>query len=458
MASEEDAGRDSKVLLGMVALGVLGGGMLVYLAWSWLTAPPPQPSQVDLNRVAQAPQGGGSESAAYRELLQKYNYDGGQRARDADSSFIASIPMEQVIPVVPTTQAKPAAPQPAAQPAEERKKGESSEEEEKRAEKRRQALEKLLARMYPENEAPRTLQVATVLGGGEASADGRPGAAGNSGGSNQGAGYQRWSESLPGGAVARRAGDSRADADISLPPIEVIPPYWRGPGVISVGVDSDNSTTPVLANLPTGRFAGAVLKAPDGARLAGDGVVIHFTQMAFGGVNYNVDAYALKDDTLLANIATEVDHRYMSRIVLPALLSGIGSVGQLYSQANTQVVSNGFSTQVVRPGLPDGQAVAGTIAGGTASQAAKVLSDDAAKVPPTQVKVRAGEVVAIQFMRGVYAGDAIRPGQGGENVRPAVAPAAEAIRPAAGDMQPAARWRTQAQTQIDEQQRLLETR
>jgi len=458
MASEEDAGRDSKVLLAMVALGVLGGGMLVYLVWSWLTTPPPQTSQVDLNRVAQAPQGGGSESAAYRELLKKYNYDGGQRAREADSSFIASIPMEQVTPVVPTTPAKPAVSQPATQPDEGRQKGESKEEEEKRAERRRQALEKLLTRMYPETEAPRTLQVATVLGGGEASSEGRPGAAGDASGSNQSAGYQRWSESLPGGAVARRAADSRAEADTSLPPIEVIPPYWRGPGVISVGVDSDNSTTPVLANLPTGRFAGAVLKAPDGARLAGDGVVIHFTEMAYGGVNYTVDAYALQDDSLLANVATEVDHRYMSRIVLPALLSGIGSVGQLYAQANTQVVSNGFSTQVVRPGLPDGQAVAGTIAGGTASQAAKVLSDDAAKVPPTQVRVRAGQVVAIQFMRGVYAGDATRPGQGGENVRPAATPTSSTMRPTAGDMQPAARWRNQAQTQIDEQQRLLETR
>ena len=48
--------------------------------------------------------------------------------------------------------------------------------------------------------------------------------------------------------------------------------------------------------------------------------------MAFKGVNYRVDAYALQDDTLLANVATDVNHRYMSRIVLPALLSGASSV------------------------------------------------------------------------------------------------------------------------------------
>lgn len=239
-------------------------------------------------------------------------------------------------------------------------------------------------------------------------------------------------------------------------PVEVIPPYWRGPGIIDIGVDSDNSTTPVLGKLPTGPYAGAVLKASDGAKLAGDGVVIHFTQMAYKGVNYTVDAYALQDDTLLANVATDVNHRYMSRIVLPAVLSGIGGIGEMYRQANTQVVTNGFNTQTVRPGLPDGGAVIGSIVGGGAAQAGKVLSDDAARSPAKQVTVTKGQVVAVQFMRGVYAGDAIAPGLEGQTVAPAVP--AQSSRSAYIQPNTEDQLRAQAQARIEQQRLLQENR
>lgn len=251
----------------------------------------------------------------------------------------------------------------------------------------------------------------------------------------------------------------KSGGDAPYSAVEVVPPYWRGAGVIDIGVDSDNSTTPVLGKL-SGPYAGAVLKAPDGARLQGDGVVIHFTEMAFKGINYKVDAYALQDDTLLANVASEVNHRYMSRIVLPAILGGIGNISDMYTQANTQVVSNGFSTQVARPGTPDGTAVAGAILGGAASQAAKVLTADAARTPATQVNVFKGQVVAIQFMRGVYAGDAIAPGRSGEAVQSAVpAQAVMTTQPqpqAPTQPQSADQWRAQTQARIEAQRRLQE--
>ena len=75
--------------------------------------------------------------------------------------------------------------------------------------------------------------------------------------------------------------------------------------------------------------------------------------MALRGQEYKVDAYALQDDTLVANIATDVDHHYFRRIVLPSFFKGIGGVGDLYAQANTQLVSNGFNTVTTRPSMPD---------------------------------------------------------------------------------------------------------
>ncbi|MDY7563412.1 conjugal transfer protein TraO [Pseudomonas sp. AB6] len=452
MANKNDAGRDIKLTITLVigvVVAIAGGA---YFLWSWLSAAPPEKSQLDINRVTAGSHGSSKETPEYRELLKKYNQQGGNAAQLQNSSFIASIPMEQEPVVLPVSTAKPTAPTQSTARQSRTDQSQASANTGKEDERRQKALDDLLKRIKPPAEAKEHLeglQVAQVLGSGSG--------LGGEGG-KAGSDYQKWSETLPGGARVQ-ASISTANARTASmvgAPVEVIPPYWRGPGTIDIGVDSDNSTTPVLGKLPTGPYAGAVLKATDGAKLAGEGVVIHFSEMALNGINYKVDAYALKDDTLLANVATDVNHRYMSRIVVPALLSGIGGVGQMYSQANTQVVSNGFTTQTVRPGLPDGTAVVGAIAGGTASQASKVLSEDAARIPAEQVTITKGQVVAIQFMRGVYSGDAIAPGQGGEAIRqsvPVQASRVALIQPTTQDQ-----WRAQTQARIEQQRQLQENK
>lgn len=450
MATESDAGRDIKLTLSLVLLVLLVVVCGVYFLWSWLAAPPPTQSQLDINRVSGASRRVSSESQEYRELLKKFNKEGGLEAQQSNRSFVASMPMEQEAVALPVAKAKPAPPKASSARHSQSDAGKATGDTTKQDERRQRALDALLARLNPTitiEEQAVGLQVAQVVGG----------SSGLSGEGVGGGDYQRWSETLPGGGRTQALSTTAVNGGLTSSlgsPVEVVPPYWRGPGVIDIGVDSDNSTTPVLGSMPTGRFAGAALKAPDGAKLTGDGVVIHFTEMAFKGVNYKVDAYALHDETLLANVATEVNHRYMSRIVLPALLGGIGGVGEMYSQANTQVVSNGFNSQTVRPGVPDATAVVGAIAGGAAGQAAKVLSEDAARMPARQVLITKGQVVAIQFMRGVYAGDAIAPGQGGEAVRPAI----PATRPTLPQAATAAEWRAQTQLQIEEQRRLQEVK
>ncbi|HBQ8677006.1 TPA: DotG/IcmE/VirB10 family protein, partial [Klebsiella pneumoniae] len=124
---------------------------------------------------------------------------------------------------------------------------------------------------------------------------------------------------------------------------------------------------------------------------------------------YRVDAYALKDDTLMANVATDVNHHYMSRILLPSIAAGIGKAGDLYADANTEILTNGYSTVTSHAGMPDGEAVAGVVAGGAASNAADVLKSDAAKISPTQVTVDAGQAVYVEFMAAVTTADEIKP-------------------------------------------------
>lgn len=453
MAIEQDAGRDTKLILWMlvaVVIVIAGGG---YFLWSWVGSPPPQASRVNLDRVAGSATTKSSETPAYRALLDQANRQGAAQAQNQNTSFISSMKFE-LEPVVPKP--KPATPNANTGAGNVGSNADRASASSKTSTpdddaSRKDALTRLLSRISPEvkESIPAGLQTARILGS--------SGSDGGLGGSSAGleSSYQQWSQSLGDGmrpatssSYASNMGISNASAPVV--PVEVIPPYWRGSGTIENGVDSDNSTTPVLGKIGTGSYVGAVLKAPDGAKLTGDGVVIHFTEMALKGINYKVDAYALQEESLLANVATDVNHRYMSRIVLPALLSGIGGIGQMYSQANTQLVSNGFNSQVVRPTVPDASAVLGAVAGGAAGQAAKVLSEDASRVPATQVTVIKGQVVAIQFMRGVYSGDAIAPGQGGDSVKAAVPirSSSDAIeQPATPDQ-----WRAKAQRQIQQQQ------
>lgn len=454
MANENDAKRDQKLTFLMLAgagFALIGG---TYALWSWMSTPPPQQSRLDLTRVSVASHSRSSESEAYRQTLKQYNEEGAAAAQKENKSFIASIAMDQQAVPAPAKDAKPRIKEePSSQRRRQSDQGQASGGTVPKDDPRIKALENLVARLNLPDEStrrPRGLGVAEVLG-----------AKNNAGGTGSASGvssYERWAESLPGGGRLQNAVMNEGGAGGELySPIEIVPPYWRGAGVIDIGVDSDNSTTPVLGKL-SGPYAGAMLKASEGARLAGDGVVIHFTEMAFKGVNYKVDAYALQDDSLLANVATDVDHRYMSRIVLPAILSGVGNISEMYSQANTRVVTNGFSTQTARPDMPDGTAVAGAILGGAAGKAANVLSQDAARTPATQVTVTKGQVVAIQFMRGVYAGDAIAPGRGGERVQSAApAPEVRPVQPQAPTQpQTMDQWRAQTQMRIEEQRRLQE--
>ncbi|SFF38069.1 intracellular multiplication protein IcmE [Kosakonia radicincitans] len=389
MSDQQNTG-GSNILLMMGLLAaclvvVVGGG---YALWSYYAAPPPEVSRVNLTRVGGTTQVSAQEQPDYRELLRESNARGAQTAAASNQSFIASIPLQQDV-VTPTETPKAA---PVVAPREvprSQSSGRTPEQEKALNEARQKSLAVLLAKMQVEpgtGDLPST----QLLGGKES-------------------GWASWRDSLPGSYVQQAAVRSRQDAANTPPATIVVAPFWRGPGKICTGVDSDNGATPVLGCITTGQYAGAVLKAPEGAKLSGDGVIIHFTTMTLNGQAYKVDAYALDDKSLVANIATDVDHHYFRRIVLPSVFGGASEAGQLYAQSNTQVLSNGFNAVTARPGLPDPTAVAGVIAGGMAQRAGQVLTNDAARLPDRTVWVDNGEVVAIQFMSAVYSTDALPP-------------------------------------------------
>ena len=397
MSTEKDAGQSGKkgVVLVVAALVLIAG--ISYVVMGWFQPQERTQSRLALSAASVRTGTTTDETAHYRELLRQDNDQGAAEAEKNNTSFLASIPRGVDIPVENTDTGKTR----------------QSGNDEKRTTRennrtppsqqrvndkdRQERLKQLLARLR--NTTPATLTVATVPGG-ESGGSGR-----SNGGQSQGI-WHNWTSSLSSGNSIIPA--TLRSTDVTTPPVTIIPALTRVPAYIETAVDSDNTTSQVVAHIPAGPWAGARLHAAR-ITLVGDGVEINFTRMFWQGTEYKVNAWAQDQKTLQSSIASDVNHRYVSRIFLPAFLGGFGEAGSLFKSANTQILTNQYST-LASTAMPSGKVLAGVIGGGMAEKTGSVLQQDAAKLPATQVTVNRNETIAIQFVDGVYSTDAIKPG------------------------------------------------
>ncbi|ENB0099878.1 conjugal transfer protein TraO [Escherichia coli] len=397
MSTEKDAGQSGKkgVVLVVAALVLIAG--ISYVVMGWFQPQERTQSRLALSAASVRTGTTTDETAHYRELLRQDNDQGAAEAEKNNTSFLASIPRGVDIPVENTDTGKT---------------GQSGNDEKRTTREnnrtppsqqrvndkdRQERLKQLLARLR--NTTPATLTVATVPGG-ESGGSGR-----SNGGQSQGI-WHNWTSSLSSGNSIIPA--TLRSTDVTTPPVTIIPALTRVPAYIETAVDSDNTTSQVVANIPAGLWAGARLHAAR-ITLVGDGVEINFTRMFWQGTEYKVNAWAQDQKTLQSSIASDVNHRYVSRIFLPAFLGGFGEAGSLFTSANTQILTNQYST-LASTAMPSGKVLAGVIGGGMAEKTGSVLQQDAAKLPATQVTVNRNETIAIQFVDGVYSTDAIKPG------------------------------------------------
>ncbi|ECE3452559.1 hypothetical protein C9F77_19845 [Salmonella enterica] len=397
MSTEKDAGQSGKkgVVLVVAALVLIAG--ISYVGMGWFQPQERTQSRLTLSAASVRTGTTTDETAHYRELLRQDNDQGAAEAEKNNTSFLASIPRGVDIPVENTDTGKT---------------GQSGNDEKRTTREnnrtppsqqrvndkdRQERLKQLLARLR--NTTPATLTVATVPGG-ESGGSGR-----SNGGQSQGI-WHNWTSSLSSGNSIIPA--TMRSTDVTTPPVTIIPALTRVPAYIETAVDSDNTTSQVVANIPAGPWAGARLHAAR-VTLVGDGVEINFTRMFWQGTEYKVNAWAQDQKTLQSSVASDVNHRYVSRIFLPAFLGGFGEAGSLFKSANTQILTNQYST-LASTAMPSGKVLAGVIGGGMAEKGGSVLQQDAAKLPATQVTVNRNETIAIQFVDGVYSTDAIKPG------------------------------------------------
>ncbi|CAH2916341.1 MAG: IncI1 plasmid conjugative transfer protein TraO [uncultured Paraburkholderia sp.] len=194
--------------------------------------------------------------------------------------------------------------------------------------------------------------------------------------------------------------------------VKVVEDFALIPAMLQTAIDTDENSV-VRAYIPNGQYAGAVLFAMGYKRIT-NSVDMTFSYMQWQGHSYKVTAKAMDQTTMRTALSGDVNNRYFSRIIIPAIAMGIGRTGQLFEQAAAQniITPQGGIIQTY-PSTPSWSAVGGTIAGGMGQQAGQVLANDAANMPVKQVLIPKDTPIWIQFIGPVLASDDVAAGATG---------------------------------------------
>ncbi len=157
---------------------------------------------------------------------------------------------------------------------------------------------------------------------------------------------------------------------------------------------------PILAEIMTGPFKGG--------RLIGNFtetynyLTLSFNTIVLEGIDYSADAVALDPDTTLPGLATDINRRYFTRVVLPVAAEFItGFAEAVGNSGNTTVTISGADSisQSTSNNRDDDQEVAlgiaraGTELGGIINE----IKDNY----PQQIRVRAGTAIGVLFVDAV---------------------------------------------------------
>lgn len=157
---------------------------------------------------------------------------------------------------------------------------------------------------------------------------------------------------------------------------------------------------PVLGQIVSGPLSGSRIIGEFSHDDENELLTVTFRTVVVDGEAYDIDAIAVDPDTTLTGMATDVNHRYFRRVILPAAASFIQGVGEAIAESGSTsvTVTSGDTTTAtedtsnydVKEQLFSGVQQA-------ADQVAGFLDDEASKVK-TLVRIRAGTPMGILFL------------------------------------------------------------
>jgi len=196
-------------------------------------------------------------------------------------------------------------------------------------------------------------------------------------------------------------------SDAAVKPSVIFPAFKLCPAELNTQLDTDTNSI-VTVTLSCSELYHAVIQAP-GYKLVGENIDMTFSAMSMNGKPYKITAKAVDLDTGRSMLSGDVDHRYVQRIVLPALALGAAKYGSLYENSTDQstYVSDGTIVQSSSGKVSNDQ-VTGAFVGGLGQQTANVLNADASRIPPINVKRDDDKrTIGIMFLEPVLSTDAM---------------------------------------------------
>lgn len=157
---------------------------------------------------------------------------------------------------------------------------------------------------------------------------------------------------------------------------------------------------PVLALISSGPLRGSRLIGSFSVQEAGDMLSLNFNTVVYKGKSLGVDAVAIDPKTTLPGLATDVDHRYLRRIVLPAAAAFVEGAASAISQSGLTTVSVEGSTVSEDSQEPsDRQEIASGIE--EAGAEIRELIDEEVDNTKVLVRIERGTALGILFLQPV---------------------------------------------------------
>lgn len=393
---QADVGRQSKAMIIGVALIV---AVASYLAYTYAVADNSKNSSINA-----IPPGRGvavPESEHYGEVLDKYNKQNAGAAAEKGATYLSVFSSRPQAVVQPAEAVQTLGPPETAVPPSQAQ-----------------------ASQFPPPQASQSAAGATDNRGHERMDEHAKGLLDNWASTAHSA--ARVSEAVYGQAAGATAipGNTAPDTatTAATPRRLVVPALTLAPAILGTDIDTDENSM-VEATIPSGDYAGAVVYAM-GYKRQNNAVDMTFTLMKWQDRSYRINAKSIDKNSMRSVVSGEVNNRYLSRILLPALALGLGRTGQMFEQADTQSVITPLGTVVQsRSGTPSGRSIAGAMVGGAATEAGQVLRSDAAQYPVKQVLIPRSETIGVRFIDPVFGSDEIGMQTAGQNVAgPAATP------------------------------------
>lgn len=155
---------------------------------------------------------------------------------------------------------------------------------------------------------------------------------------------------------------------------------------------------PVMAMIVSGPFSGGRLMGS--FQKQEEYLVIQFNSLVTKkGTSVPIQAFAVNPDTSLTGLATDVDHRYFTRIILPAAAKFVEGMGSAIAQTTTTTSQSSSSTTTSSEDLDTTQELGKALEEAT-GKVGEVLDDEGSK-EEILVRVRAGTPIGVLFMTPV---------------------------------------------------------